>query len=860
MIGENSCIFNTNDKRINYQEILSDEVYIVTNLWEVKKEEVLLGGKELFRQIISTSKTKIPELQRIFEEISKMHSSNNQPLYVNLLYTPHSYNFCIYTLLMIPPYLEKMLRFILLEVHKNNYQWYINLLFKTFKLTASETDKSLLIDITRYLITNYFNIKDYSTPRWIILGFILNNIKNDFISGEVKQAIFFDWLFFNREKDHLLLLEPGIMLIFYSAKNCAEISMELIDFLDLYSKNFDNFLESEIKNNVTFAFKECERQQLIQNLEYILKEDKIKNDIKQIYSKLIDYKETQNQIITEKENIEKFPSIPLNNANQNLIANPNQETNKFDDSDSDNDLKMKETTNLNLNNKEENKQISKKLIAEIEFYIHQNLSDLIQSTYINNFIDYRSRKTFQELLENFLNNFFQKLKSKNLLESKLALIDQEVTDVYLHFANFFLKIFKDELELESISKFFNATEISISADHEYLLKSNKDSKNISRKKEPKEACNYILDYFIIKFKNKNDKEVAILTEIINRIIDLYPKFIIRVFGFLIRRINILKIKRTNDIKMNNFNTLFSNTMNPDRAFIEIFSKLFKDSNEYMKLRLKMLFEICVNEGELEILNVILQNGLHFFGSVIENDQELIIKILTYSSFETINKLSVNFQSIPNNLSYPVFSLLSNSEKISKLIEISVDLNIYEQEKLWILINSIINLSKIINLKDFLTAVTNYLKYLKTKQGNELENFNYENSKNLMFKNLLSSIRLNYSAELLSINENIIGIMEFSVLIEIPYIFAQQLYDLFRMISNYINKFPEAFNLLLEESIKRFENDFNKNYYLENLLKILQEFIFIEKFNLFSIIFDANNYSIKNALTKIENLAKVNNFF
>lgn len=858
MVGENNCIFNTNDKRINYQEILLDKVYILSYLWEAKKEEVLLGGKELFRQIISMSKNKIPELQKIFEEISKMQASNNQPLYVNLLYTPLNYNFCIYTLIMIPPHMEKMLRFILLNVQKNNYTWYVNFLFKTFKLTSSEADKSLIVDITRYLITNYFNIKDYTTPRYILLGFILNNVKNDLIGGEVKQAIFFDWLFFNREKDHLLLIEPGAMLIFFSAKNCTEITMELIDFLDLYSKNFDNCLESEIKNNVTWAFRECERHQIIPNLEYLLKEERIKNDIKQIFSKLIDYKEPQKHVVaSEKESVEKQASMPTDIPNQNLNANLNQDANKFEESDSDNDNMNQNKNILNNNKSEENKQISKKLVAEIEFYIHQNLSDLIQNTYLNNFINYRSKKTFQELLENFLNSFLQKLKAKNLLESKLALIDQEVTDVYLHFANFFVKVFKDELELETVNKFFNTTELSVSANNDYLLKHKRDSNNnISRKREPKEACNYILDYFIIKLKNKNEKEASILNEIINKIIDLYPKFVIRVFGFLLRRVNILKIKRANDLKTNDFHLLFSNSINPDRPFIEIFSKLFKDSNEYMKLRIKLFIEVCVNEGEFEILNIFFQNGLQFFGSVIENDQELLTKILTYSSIETINKIAISSQAVPNGLNYSGFNLLSNAEKISKLLEISVDMNVYEQEKLWILISSIKNLSKIISLKDLLIAIVNFLKYLKTKQGNELENFNYENSKILIFKNLINTLRLNYSAELLNTNENIAAILEFLVLFEIPYNFAQQIYDLFRMISYYINKFPEAFNLLFDEALKKFENDINKNYYQENLLKILQEFIFMEKFNYFSILFDANNYSIRNALSKIENLAKV----
>ena len=198
MITENSILVN--DNRLNFADILNDELYIITSLWEAKKDDVLLAGRELFRQIISVAKCKIPQLLKIFEEISKSQTINNQPLYVNLLNTPHSHDgFSYYTLVMIPPYLEKMIRFVLFQVPKNQYTWYMNLIFKTFKLTTCEADMTLFIDLTRYLVTNYeLNLREYTTPRWIILGNILKNIKNELINGEVKQALFFDWLFYNK--------------------------------------------------------------------------------------------------------------------------------------------------------------------------------------------------------------------------------------------------------------------------------------------------------------------------------------------------------------------------------------------------------------------------------------------------------------------------------------------------------------------------------------------------------------------------------------------------------------------------------------------------------------------------------------
>ncbi len=137
---------------------------------------------------------------KILEEISKMHSATNQPLYISLLNTPHSHlGFSSYTLVMIPPYLEKMLNFILFEVNHTQYNWYANFILKTFKITQTDCDKTLFTDITRYLITNFeYEPRHYKTPRWILVGFILKNIRNEIISAEVKQALFFDWLFFNK--------------------------------------------------------------------------------------------------------------------------------------------------------------------------------------------------------------------------------------------------------------------------------------------------------------------------------------------------------------------------------------------------------------------------------------------------------------------------------------------------------------------------------------------------------------------------------------------------------------------------------------------------------------------------------------
>ncbi len=692
-------------------------------------------------------------------------------------------------------------------------------------------------------------------------------------------------------------------MICFSAKNFSEITMELIEFLDYYAKSFQEFLKKDIINSISMAFRECEKRQIISSLENVLKEEKISSDIKHIFKNLIDTKENQSEKNYSDLNINNNLNLPLSslsssassalntsvnflNQNQNLISsNLNSYSNfLFLDNDSEEEedlnikLKLNENSNFNdikkSNNNNNNKislnlnsnsnQISDKKILEIEFFIHPKLSDLIDLTVLNNFINYKSKKTFMTLIDNFLLNFLQKLKSKNLLESKLIMIDNEVSEIYLFFASFFLRTFKDELQLEDVNNFFNNNKIS----YEIFIENN----NNNTPKEYSAVCNSLIDNFLIKFKNKNEKEINILIEIINKIVDLFPKFIIRLFGFLIKRLYSMKIKRIQDFKLQNFNTIFSTNINPFRIYTEIINKLFKDNIEYLKNRIRLLFDICINELNFEFLNCFILKGLIFIPNVIENDNEFISKILTYSSTETINGVSNLLNGISSNENFHVISLFNNSENLIKMIDISIDLTLFEQEKLWILINSTKNLNKIISLKDFVSTFVKYLKNLNLKNpynqnNNEKINnkflvySNFLDFRNMIFKNFSYSLRFFYLKEIENLNENPEKyVNDFVILFEIPQIFSENFYNFLKSFSFFMKKLPEIFSFLIEEFIKKYDNDPNKNFYFVNFLCLIKNFILFEKLYMFPILFDQNNYPLKHTLMRLNTLSKVKNIY
>ncbi len=52
------------------------EKYVLSKLWEMKKDEILSIGKELIRLITTVAKIDIPEITHIIEELSKISSSD----------------------------------------------------------------------------------------------------------------------------------------------------------------------------------------------------------------------------------------------------------------------------------------------------------------------------------------------------------------------------------------------------------------------------------------------------------------------------------------------------------------------------------------------------------------------------------------------------------------------------------------------------------------------------------------------------------------------------------------------------------------------------------------------------------------
>ena len=167
---------------------------------------------------------KLPELKFINKELSEIDPELGIELYQGLLQnkysdpnvTPESS-----IILQIPPFMEQYTTFILTTATKNNFNKHLNWMFERMKIMQNSISEALIVDYIRYIL---IAAEEPANPdpshqsgdriqRWLILGWLLKYIKNDVYKTLAKQALFFEWLYFDGNEENFKYFEPCWLMI-----------------------------------------------------------------------------------------------------------------------------------------------------------------------------------------------------------------------------------------------------------------------------------------------------------------------------------------------------------------------------------------------------------------------------------------------------------------------------------------------------------------------------------------------------------------------------------------------------------------------------------------------------------------------
>ena len=786
-------------------EICDMQIDILTKLYTEKKQEIFSIGRELIRHIISIGKSNIEIINTIKNDMSE-----NYEQILSITNSIGSTN--IFTRVNIPPLMEKMINFILTSIKRSpvTYNYYLNWLFQEYKIENS-IGNTLLVDITRYMTTNFFyyekHVEDF-VPRWLILCYLLKHIKNHIIAGEVKQTIFLDLILFDKNKDNFYLIEPCLNCIIINLKEFPEISEELIEFLEHYVKHFDNKNVQKRINSVCDAFLEYEKKdRFINDYQQLIMSSKMEEKFKNSFINLI-----KNEVWLKENQITNINNNMINtNINPNIINNKNSQDNinnindninnkdnnmnieknipkEYNDNNNINvsnvsnninnhniNIRNQESQNNNINSnnnnktnvqpkQEKTKEIPKKI--NIDITISKELSTYVQLSIIKSLVSDKSPKKFSSFL-NELCKYNQKTYYN--LDTNLKNFDPSYKTLCRNFGEFYLKLFKDELELKAFENFENSNYNNSSTTYSYLF-----------------------DYAYEKInENENFQFIA---DLINKTIEIYPLLILHLIYYIL---------------INNF---FPRKNINNWDYINFFFSLNNYESDLIKKKLNLFFLQC-EENFLNIpLKFFFQNGgVELFNKYILDDEHLIIKIIR--NCDLVSKNVINMSLISNK--YIIID-----KKFFLLFKYSILFTPLEKSIFWNLIFSQGRLPSVV-LEDFLI---NCLKIIKNPPTNKDEDSQITIME--FFENIINSIKILFKKEIVNdINKGDNGLDNLSG--KIMYIF-----DFNAMLKNFIfilldNFFDFYFD---NKSRKKMFSLIVQKYYAKNIknimcLSTLLEFIF-----------------------------------
>lgn len=148
--------------------------------------------------------------------------------------------------------------------HKRYQDWFQR------QYLATPESQSLRCDIIRFIVgvihpTNELLCSDI-IPRWAVIGWLLTTCTSSVAVSNAKLALFYDWLFFDNEKDNIMNIEPAILVMHHSMRSHPAVSATLLDFLCRIIPNFHQPLTEKVRNGIFSSLRKILDKRVVPSL------------------------------------------------------------------------------------------------------------------------------------------------------------------------------------------------------------------------------------------------------------------------------------------------------------------------------------------------------------------------------------------------------------------------------------------------------------------------------------------------------------------------------------------------------------------------------------------------------------------
>lgn len=241
------------------------EVTFLISLMREHFGECVKIGRDLVRLLQNVAR--IPEFEQLWKDIL-LAPKSLCPSFTGILQLLQVRTSRRFLQSRLTPEMERKLVFLTSQVRFGNHKRYQDWFQRQY--LATPESQSLRCDIIRFIVgvihpTNELLCSDI-IPRWAVIGWLLTTCTSSVAVSNAKLALFYDWLFFDSEKDNIMNIEPAILVMHNSMRSHPAVSATLLDFLCRIIYNFYPPLADKVRNGIFSSLKQILDKRVLPSL------------------------------------------------------------------------------------------------------------------------------------------------------------------------------------------------------------------------------------------------------------------------------------------------------------------------------------------------------------------------------------------------------------------------------------------------------------------------------------------------------------------------------------------------------------------------------------------------------------------
>ncbi|KAI8434236.1 hypothetical protein MSG28_012338 [Choristoneura fumiferana] len=255
------------------------EVNFVISLIRERFADIQSLGRDMIRLLQNVAR--IPEFGQLWQDILT-NPKSLCPTFTNVLQILQTRTSRRYLQSRLTPDMERKLVFLTSQVrfghHKRYQEWFQR------QYLATPESQSLRSDMIRFIVgvihpTNELLCSDI-IPRWAVIGWLLTTCTSNVAASNAKLALFYDWLFYDPEKDNIMNIEPAILVMHHSMRSHPAVTATLLDFLCRIIPHFYPPFADKVKQGIFSSLQQIIEKRVLPNLQPLFDSPKLDRELR----------------------------------------------------------------------------------------------------------------------------------------------------------------------------------------------------------------------------------------------------------------------------------------------------------------------------------------------------------------------------------------------------------------------------------------------------------------------------------------------------------------------------------------------------------------------------------------------------